>query len=55
MFSVALAIIGGEKTVKPWPDAIDEWTHFLHGPDNNVAADDSVVVPPKGICNGECR
>ncbi|NQT87393.1 class I SAM-dependent methyltransferase, partial [bacterium] len=24
-----VALIGGKKTVKPWPDDIDEWTHFL--------------------------
>ena len=35
------------KTVKPWPDEIDEWTHYLHGPDNNAVADDSVVGPPR--------
>jgi len=35
------------KTVKPWPPEIDEWTHFLHGPDNNAVAHDSVVGPPK--------
>jgi len=35
------------RTVKPWPDAIDEWTHFLHGPDNNAVADDLVVAPPR--------
>ena len=35
-----------EKTVKPWPKEIDEWTHFLHGPDGNAVAQDSVVGPP---------
>ena len=35
-----------EKTVKPWPDAIDEWTHYLHGPDNNAVADDELVASP---------
>ena len=44
---LGVAIIGGEKTVKPWPDAIDEWTHFLHGPDNNAMAEDSMVGPPR--------
>ena len=34
------------KTVKPRPKEIDEWTHFLHGPDNNAVAQDSVVGPP---------
>jgi len=31
---------------KPWPAEIDEWTHFLHGPDNNAVAQDRVVGPP---------
>ena len=36
-----------EKTVKPRPNQIDEWTHFLHGPDNNAVAKDSRVGPPR--------
>jgi len=36
-----------EKNTKPWPDAIDEWTHYLHGPDNNAVAEDTVVGPPR--------
>ena len=36
-------------TVKPWPDNIDQWTHYLHGPDNNAVANDDVVAPPKGL------
>ncbi|MHC4404926.1 MAG: outer membrane protein assembly factor BamB family protein, partial [Planctomycetota bacterium] len=35
------------KTVKPWPDDVDEWTHYLHGPDNNAVAHDTVVGPPR--------
>jgi len=42
-----VAMIGGRKTVKPWPDDIDEWTHYLHGPDNNAVADDRVAGPPR--------
>jgi len=34
---------------KPWPDAIDEWTHWLHGPDGNAVADDRVVAPPRRV------
>jgi len=37
------------KTVKPRPDAIDEWTHYLHDSSNNAVADDSVVGPPRHI------
>jgi outer membrane protein assembly factor BamB len=35
------------KVVKPWPDEIDEWTHYLHGPDGNPVAQDRRVGPPK--------
>jgi outer membrane protein assembly factor BamB len=32
---------------KPIPPEIDEWTHYLHGADNNAVARDSVVGPPR--------
>jgi len=32
---------------KSWPDDIDEWTHYLHGPDNNAVSRDKVVGPPR--------
>ncbi len=35
------------KTVKPRPSRIDEWTHWMHGPDGNAVADDTVVGPPR--------
>ncbi len=38
---------GRTTTVKPRPAEIDEWTHYLHGPDNNAVAEDSVVGPPR--------
>ena len=34
------------KTVKPRPDEIDEWTHYLHGPDNNATSHDRLVSSP---------
>ena len=34
------------KTVKPRPQEIDEWTHYLHDPSNNAVAHDSVIEPP---------
>ncbi|MCD6393828.1 MAG: PQQ-binding-like beta-propeller repeat protein [Planctomycetes bacterium] len=48
---VALLKRGGQwkKVVKPWPDEIDEWTHYFHGPDGNPAADDSIVAPPERL------
>ena len=44
-----VAWIGRKKTVKPRPANIDEWTHYLHGPDNNAVAKDSVVDQPRRI------
>jgi len=38
-----------KKTVKSWPDDIDMWTHFLHGPDNNAVARDRRVGPPRRL------
>jgi len=35
------------KTVKPLPDDIDDWAHFMHGPDNNAVAMDTRVGPPR--------
>jgi outer membrane protein assembly factor BamB len=40
---------GWDKTVKPWPEEIDEWTHFLHGPDNNAVAQDNIVGVPRHV------
>ncbi len=37
------------KQVKPRPDDIDEWTHYLHGPDNNAVADDRQAGPPRRL------
>jgi len=42
-----VAWIGGDKTVKPWPQEIDEWPQHHHGADNNAVARDSVVGPPR--------
>ena len=38
-----------ETIVKPWPDNIDQWTHFLHDASNNAVAEDSVVAPPQNL------
>jgi len=35
-----------DKTVKPWPKEIDEWTHHLHDAGGNAVANDLVVGPP---------
>ena len=36
-----------EKTAKPRPEQIDEWTHFLHDATGNAVADDDLVGPPR--------
>ncbi len=38
-----------KKTTKPWPAEIDQWTHYLHGPDNNAVAQDTRVGLPKHV------
>ena len=46
---LGVAMVGPRKTVKPWPNEIDEWTHYLHGPSNNAVSNDSLVGPPRHI------
>lgn len=41
--------IDGDTTTKPWPGDIDEWTHYLHGPDNNAVGRDQKVGLPRSI------
>lgn len=38
-----------KKLVKPRPDNIDEWTHYLHDASGNAVAHDEVVGPPRHI------
>jgi len=35
------------KTVKPQPDNIDQWSHFLHDASGNAVSHDAVVGPPR--------
>ena len=44
-----VAYVGGKKTVKPWPNDIDEWTHFLHDAGNNAVAHDTRVGLPRSM------
>ncbi|MHC4741384.1 MAG: outer membrane protein assembly factor BamB family protein [Planctomycetota bacterium] len=36
-----------QREVKPRPDNIDEWTHFLHDASGNAVSHDDVVGPPR--------
>jgi len=40
---------GWQKTVKPRPQGIDEWTHYFHDASGNAVAHDEVVGPPGRI------
>ena len=40
---------GWTKTVKPRPDAIDVWSHYLHDAGNNAVARDTVAGPPRTL------
>ena len=47
-----LGFVTGEKSGwvvcrKLWPEGIDEWSHWLHGPDGNPVAKDTEVGPPR--------
>jgi len=37
------------KKVKPVPEEIDEWTHYLHDAGGNPVAHDSVIGPPRHL------
>lgn len=41
--------IENRKWVKPWPDEIDQWTHWLHAADGNAVAQDVVAGPPRRL------
>jgi len=44
-----VALVAGKRFVKPRPKEMDEWTHFLHGADNNAVARDTMLGPPYHI------
>lgn len=48
---VAMIRTGAEwkKVVKPWPEDIDQWTHFLRDASNNAVAKDKRIGPPKHL------
>lgn len=35
-----------EQTVKPWPEEMDEWTHYLHNSGGNAVSQDTIVSHP---------
>jgi len=37
------------KTVKPWPEEIDDWTHYLHDARGTSVSDDLLAGHPKGM------
>ena len=40
---------GWTKTVKPRPQQMDEWTHYLHDASGNAVAHDDLVGPPRHV------
>jgi outer membrane protein assembly factor BamB len=47
-----LCVIDGDsltKTVKPWPEEIDEWTHYLHDAKGTSVSDDLEAGHPRGL------
>jgi len=41
--------VGWTRYVKPVPEEIDEWTHYLHDAGNNAVAEDDRVGPPRHL------
>lgn len=37
------------KTVKSWPDSIDDWTHYLHDPSGSSVSRDRLAGHPRGL------
>jgi len=37
---------GWKKTVKPRPEEMDDWTHYLHDPTGNAVSHDALIEPP---------
>ncbi len=37
------------KTVKPWPEDIDDWTHWLYDASGNAVSRDTVAGPPRHL------
>ncbi len=40
---------GWTQLSKPWPDEIDQWTHFLHNAGGNAVSSDRRVGPPRHL------
>lgn len=40
---------GWSSTVKPWPPAMDQWTHARHAADGNPVSRDRLVGPPTNV------
>ena len=48
--TVRMAKLEGWKAFKkPWPDEIDEWTHFLHDAQGTSVSNDLIAGHPKGL------
>jgi len=37
------------KTIKPWPEDMDEWTHYLHDPQGTMVGKDRIVGLPRRL------
>jgi len=46
---VALGSVLGQRYVKPVPETMDDWTHYLHSASNNAVSKDTAVGPPEHL------
>lgn len=50
-FVVSPADLGDDwrMATKPWPSDMDDWTHWLHGADNNAVSGDTLAEIPRNL------
>lgn len=46
---LGVAYVNGRKIIKPWPAEVDEWTHWLHSPDNNAVSSGRLSDIPRAL------
>jgi len=46
---LGVAYVNGCKIIKPWPAEVDEWTHWLHSPDNNAVSSGRLSDIPRAL------
>jgi len=49
LITEASRLKGWTKLVKPVPDVVDDWTHYMYDASGNAVSHDTVVAPPRRV------